>query len=247
MQKYTPHLHLAQSDHAKKAILEEGHYQTRRTVKRYLLSEDARIFLAYEHDSGRPAGLAMWHIEHAMSAGSDSHNSDTIGPRLRLPLWKHVIRMLMDTSDALTLALSRFNLHWLVLSSKLRVQTLQRERMWAEHTEGVENRCISTSDRKHGFLQLSILGVHPAFGGRGIAKRLVQWGLDKADNEDVSVYLSASPKGMPIYKKMGFKVIDPVLCYPDDPQGGWVETFMVRPRPSERKESDKRDTVGYEL
>jgi len=112
--------------------------------------------------------------------------------------------------------------------------------MWSSHTEVLESQYISERNRRQGYWQLSLLGVHPAFGGRGIAKRLLQWGTDKADEEDRVCYLSASPKGLPVYKKAGFQVVGADLCYPEDSQGGWTETFMIRERQSERHASTEK-------
>lgn len=106
--------------------------------------------------------------------------------------------------------------------------------MWAQHTQILEDEYISERNRQQGYWQLSLLGVLPAFGGRGIAKKLLQFGTDKADEDDTVCYLSASPKGLPVYKKAGFRIVGADVCYPDDPQGGWTETFMIRERRSER-------------
>ncbi|KKK11914.1 hypothetical protein AOCH_004754, partial [Aspergillus ochraceoroseus] len=42
---------------------------------------------------------------------------------------------------------------------------------------------------------LSMLGTHPSFGRRGLSGRLLKWGLDRADEEKMEVFISASPPG----------------------------------------------------
>ncbi|KAJ6103475.1 Acetyltransferase GNAT family [Penicillium sp. IBT 16267x] len=46
---------------------------------------------------------------------------------------------------------------------------------------------------------LEILGVHPSYQGRGLASKLLKWGLARADEEGVEVYLSSSPDGKLMY------------------------------------------------
>ncbi|OCK80860.1 acyl-CoA N-acyltransferase [Lepidopterella palustris CBS 459.81] len=51
---------------------------------------------------------------------------------------------------------------------------------------------------------LDLLAVHPKYQGRGLAKELVQWGLDKADAAGVCASVIASESGYGLYKRMGF-------------------------------------------
>ena len=52
---------------------------------------------------------------------------------------------------------------------------------------------------------LAVLGVDPRFQRRGVGKRLLQWGLSRADEEAVQMGLIASPAGRRLYKSVGFQ------------------------------------------
>ncbi|KAF2181603.1 acyl-CoA N-acyltransferase [Zopfia rhizophila CBS 207.26] len=53
---------------------------------------------------------------------------------------------------------------------------------------------------------LELLAVDPRFQGRGLAKELVQWGLDYAKEEGVCASVIASESGYEFYKRMGYTV-----------------------------------------
>ncbi|KAE9371562.1 acyl-CoA N-acyltransferase [Stipitochalara longipes BDJ] len=48
------------------------------------------------------------------------------------------------------------------------------------------------------------LATSPEYQRRGVASRLLGYGLEKADREGVKVYLSASPMGAVVYARLGF-------------------------------------------
>jgi GNAT superfamily N-acetyltransferase len=68
-----------------------------------------------------------------------------------------------------------------------------------------------------------MLGVHPSHQGRGLASKLLKWGLTRADAEGVETYLSASPEGKPMYEKYGFRSLDTFSPFP-----GYVQDIMIR-------------------
>ncbi|EAW15249.1 GNAT family N-acetyltransferase [Aspergillus clavatus NRRL 1] len=70
---------------------------------------------------------------------------------------------------------------------------------------------------------LNMLGTHPAYHGRGLASRLLRWGLERADAEGVETYLSASRAGRPLYEKYGFRVVEV-----REVAAGYVQWYMVR-------------------
>lgn len=185
----------------------------------------AYVLVAIDITANVPAGFAVW---LAPSTSNARHHKRHLSPLHWL------LSKALSAYDTLLKTLVRLGLHWLLLYPTLGAAVIQRQKMWSSHTERLESQYISESNRKQGYWQLSLLGVHPSFGGRGIAKRLLKWGMDKADEEDRVCYLSASPKGLPVYKKAGFEVVGADLCYPHDPQGGWTETFMMRKRLRER-------------
>ncbi|KAJ5336242.1 uncharacterized protein N7506_004264 [Penicillium brevicompactum] len=77
-------------------------------------------------------------------------------------------------------------------------------------------------DRPHYYLDM--LGVHPSQQGRGLASKLLKWGLCRADAEGVETYLSASPEGKPMYEKYGFRSVESF-----SPFAGYIQEAMIRP------------------
>ncbi|KAJ3467664.1 hypothetical protein MRS44_005228 [Fusarium solani] len=69
------------------------------------------------------------------------------------------------------------------------------------------------------------IAVHPDFQGRGAARRLVEWGINKAKEEAVPIELSATPEGSGLYTKLGFKKVGVWRWRPgmegSDGKGGW--------------------------
>lgn len=59
--------------------------------------------------------------------------------------------------------------------------------------------------RKYVYLQF--LSVHPAHRRRGIASRIMQWGIDIADQLHLPIYLEATLMGVPLYEKLGFQLL----------------------------------------
>ncbi|KAL4886071.1 acyl-CoA N-acyltransferase [Aspergillus karnatakaensis] len=66
----------------------------------------------------------------------------------------------------------------------------------------IENGCMV---RKH--IELEGLSVHPEYQRRGIAKALLQWGLEEADRLGLDVYLEATEDGKPFYALFGFETV----------------------------------------
>ncbi|RAR09394.1 WD40 repeat-like protein [Stemphylium lycopersici] len=57
------------------------------------------------------------------------------------------------------------------------------------------------------YLKLNQLATHPDYQGRGAARIMLDWGMEKADREGLAVYLDATEKGIPVYERRGFKVV----------------------------------------
>lgn len=56
------------------------------------------------------------------------------------------------------------------------------------------------------YLMLNQLATHPSHQGRGVGSLLLNWGLQKADEEGLVCYLNASEAGKRMYEKRGFEV-----------------------------------------
>ncbi|EOA81759.1 uncharacterized protein SETTUDRAFT_98254 [Exserohilum turcica Et28A] len=67
-----------------------------------------------------------------------------------------------------------------------------------------EERARVMQGEAHWYLALLI--TWPAFQGRGVASRLIRWGLQRADRGDKAtpVYLKTSMKGREVYRHYGF-------------------------------------------
>ena len=48
----------------------------------------------------------------------------------------------------------------------------------------------------------------PTYRRRGLASILVKWGIERADNNQKTIILDASPSGFPLYKTLGFEEVD---------------------------------------
>jgi ribosomal protein S18 acetylase RimI-like enzyme len=117
---------------------------------------------------------------------------------------------------------------------------LQKRERWSGVQDGFAARHISQSDKKKGYWYLSWLGILSTHGRKGLGQQLLQWGLDRADEHDQAIYLSASPQGVGLYRKAGFEVVEALLCYPEEEKGNWTESYMRRPRRSEREGNAKK-------
>ncbi|KXJ87047.1 acyl-CoA N-acyltransferase [Microdochium bolleyi] len=57
-------------------------------------------------------------------------------------------------------------------------------------------------DERHYYLDT--LATHPDYQRRGAGSMLVRWGVDRAAQDGVGVYLDASKDGLPLYERCGF-------------------------------------------
>ncbi|KAH6894209.1 hypothetical protein B0T10DRAFT_479826 [Thelonectria olida] len=74
---------------------------------------------------------------------------------------------------------------------------------------------------------LDLCAVDPAYQGKGIAKKLVQWGLDEASRRGgLEAITEASSMGRHVYAKLGFKPDETEIVYDVDAE------FAGRERPS---------------
>ncbi|KAE8371869.1 acyl-CoA N-acyltransferase [Aspergillus bertholletiae] len=56
------------------------------------------------------------------------------------------------------------------------------------------------------YYYVDVLGTHPAARRKGVATMMMNWGLERARQEGVEVYLSSTQAGKLVYEKLGFEV-----------------------------------------
>ncbi|EON65809.1 hypothetical protein W97_05048 [Coniosporium apollinis CBS 100218] len=78
---------------------------------------------------------------------------------------------------------------------------------------------------------LNILITHPTHYRRGAGAALLRWGIERADQDGLPVYLEASEMGKPLYARWGFEEIKETVFDLTKYGGEGVErnTVMVRP------------------
>ena len=58
---------------------------------------------------------------------------------------------------------------------------------------------------------MHILAVLPEHQGKGLSGRLLRPGLEEADKAGAQTYIEASPAGLPVYLKYGWKIVDEMV------------------------------------
>lgn len=65
----------------------------------------------------------------------------------------------------------------------------------------------------HQKKDLAVLSVHPNHQRKGVGKKLLQWGIKQAAEENKEVFLLSSPEGRPLYLSQGFRTLKEfMLC-----------------------------------
>ena len=72
-------------------------------------------------------------------------------------------------------------------------------------------------------LVLNILVTHPDFQHRGVATKLLNWGVEQADRLGVVMALESTPAGLEMYKRVGFREVDVIKA--DMKRFGWNEPY----------------------
>jgi WD repeat-containing protein 48 len=81
------------------------------------------------------------------------------------------------------------------------------------------------------YFMLNQLATHPDHQGRGAAKMMLDWGMQKADEEELATYLDSTVIGRPVYERRGFALVK-ALEWDRVPWGGEGKDWhgcMVRP------------------
>ena len=85
-----------------------------------------------------------------------------------------------------------------------------------------------------GHLWLNFIGTHPQYQRRGVGRRLISWGVNRANTEGIPIALIASPHGVRLYESVGFQ--DVGLCVLDFDGTRIADPTMVRLPDMERKD-----------
>ncbi|KAF9776760.1 hypothetical protein IL306_005024 [Fusarium sp. DS 682] len=86
-------------------------------------------------------------------------------------------------------------------------------------------------DRPHYYLE--VICTNETWQGKGAGSLLLRWGVERADGDGLPCFLEATPKGKPLYEKLGFKV-----KAEDEFKwsfGTFVETYMERDAKIEKR------------
>ncbi|KAK7921634.1 hypothetical protein PG985_009656 [Apiospora marii] len=84
---------------------------------------------------------------------------------------------------------------------------------------------------------LAFIGVRQRAQGRGVARQLIQWGIDRADADGVEAYVQSSPMAAARYRRYGFEDID---THHFELAGDYHEVFLKR-KPRQQKEQKKQE------
>lgn len=76
--------------------------------------------------------------------------------------------------------------------------------------------------RLHWYLEL--IATRPAYQGKGAGGMLMQWGVNRSDEDSLECYLDATPEGKPLYEKYGFRELETLKFF----NGTYSHCFMIR-------------------
>ncbi|OAL36935.1 hypothetical protein AYO20_03704 [Fonsecaea nubica] len=83
------------------------------------------------------------------------------------------------------------------------------------------------------YVFLAAIGTSPKYQKQGAASLLLQWGLERADDRGLSIYVESAPAALRLYERHGFKEISkfPLEMSPWK-EGEYLNVCMVRQPPS---------------
>lgn len=79
------------------------------------------------------------------------------------------------------------------------------------------------------------LVVHPAYWRRGHGEALVRWSLALADADGIKQGVSATPMGVKLYERLGYKPVDECVVPGDEDDAEGCKTVMCRYTPAEKQ------------
>lgn len=79
-------------------------------------------------------------------------------------------------------------------------------------------------------LVLDLLATSPNYQGQGVGTALLKWGMEKADALQARIYLEATPEGLPLYIKYGWKEVEVVTIDFSQLNSHGQESFVIMMR-----------------
>jgi GNAT superfamily N-acetyltransferase len=108
------------------------------------------------------------------------------------------------------------------------------ERDYAQATmDEFHSRRVKHMNCPHALLHICF--TSPDYERRGVGSAMVRWGLERADEEGWRSFTEASPRGGPVYARLGFETREAVRLRWDERGEDWKKkedvrwTFMERP------------------
>ncbi|GMF81483.1 unnamed protein product [Aspergillus oryzae] len=83
---------------------------------------------------------------------------------------------------------------------------LGRRAVTGRYARGCGGGGLGSRADLNAMVALDIIGTHPAARRRGVATMLVNWGLERAREDGLEVYLSSTQEGRFVYERLGFEV-----------------------------------------
>ncbi|KAL4891457.1 acyl-CoA N-acyltransferase [Aspergillus ambiguus] len=118
----------------------------------------------------------------------------------------------VDTETGRIAGMATWQVYWRERTAEERVKPWigwlegeQRERAEAFLGQLWEKREKYIGEKKHVYCHT--VAVHPEYQGRGVGKKLMQWGLDVAEQLKVPIYLESTHEGRPLYERLGFTTL----------------------------------------
>lgn len=100
---------------------------------------------------------------------------------------------------------------WVGVSKVLREEKIRvlrnRKDIWRKFDSAKAFLCVNSKPSLAG---LNMISVDPVYQRQGIGSMLLQWGCEDADAHGRDSFLIASPAGIRLYAKFGFKVVGEV-------------------------------------
>lgn len=163
-------------------------------------------------DNGEIAGFSMW--------SPPSHLPRPVPLRFRL------LRLLLQAYDAITALLYPFILqNW--LQPELTERAWRRSLIVSEDAS-YKAKLLPEKVRQEGYWQLTALGTDECFERKGVGKKLLQWGMDKADETGHAIWVAASEAGVKLYTHCGFEILEQTILLKDEPGGSIKQTYLIR-------------------